>query len=178
MGPRLLTKNPLSFGWWNWNRVLGYIPATLYNFIANLFKVTFSYCFTSCWSIYFSSDKTSLLGINFLSTFLYVDPVVLACITIFWPGWPGQIPAVCYGHIQSATAGLCCTGGNEWHPEIPDPPRWPLHWPPALCTHLVNEHCWLMLRHCMTVVQSKLVYCFFFCFLLLYFTSVSLSFQL
>ena len=60
-------------------------------------------------------------------TRLISDPVVLESPAFLRPGGPGQVPPVCYRYLQGAPAGLHGPGGNERHPEVPDPPRRPLH---------------------------------------------------
>lgn len=67
-----------------------------------------------------------------------LDPVVLEGLAVLWSGRPGEVPTVCHWHIQGPPPGFCCSGGHERHPEVPDPPWWSLHWPPAICSYLVK----------------------------------------
>lgn len=67
-----------------------------------------------------------------------LDPVVLEGLAVLWPGGPGQVLTVCHRHVQGSPSGFCRSGRNERHPEVSDPPWWSLHWPPAICSYLVN----------------------------------------
>ena len=64
--------------------------------------------------------------------------MVLASPALLWSGRQGKVPPVCDRDIKGTTAGLCCPRGNEWYPEIPDPPRWSFHWSTPLCPYLVR----------------------------------------
>lgn len=74
----------------------------------------------------------------FFFSFSPLDSMVLEGLAVIWSSRPGQVPAVCHWHIQGSPPGFCSFGRHERHPEVPDPPWWSIHWPPAICSHLVS----------------------------------------
>lgn len=65
--------------------------------------------------------------------------MVLACIALVWPSRSCEIAPICYWYIQSATARIRESRGDEWSSEISDPSWWEVHWSPSFRTYLFQS---------------------------------------